>query len=96
MPQVFPEIQLVLWYENSVKVETKNSLIEYGTNGVIGRSRTNLVNDVRKTFSLQGVLTDRNEVNTFLLSNRGKPFVDRKSTRLNSSHVSESRMPSSA
>jgi hypothetical protein len=77
MPQVFPEIQLVLWYENSVKVETKNSLIEYGTNGVIGRSRTNLVNDVRKTFSLQGVLRDRNEINDFLLSNRGKPFVFR-------------------
>lgn len=77
MPQVFPEIQLVLWYENSVKVETKNSLIEYGTNGVIGRSRTNLVHDVRKTFSLQGVLRDRNEINDFLLSNRGKPFVFR-------------------
>ena len=77
MSQVFPEIQLVLWYENSVKVETKNSLIEYGTNGVIGRSRTNLVNDVRKTFSLQGVLRDRNEINDFLLSNRGKPFVFR-------------------
>ena len=27
---------------------------------------------------------------------RGKPGEDRKSTRLNSSHVSESRMPSSA
>jgi len=26
----------------------------------------------------------------------GKPIIDRKSTRLNSSHVSESRMPSSA
>ena len=77
MPQVFPEIQLVLWYENSVKVETKNSLIEYGTNGVIGRSRTNLVHDVRKTFSLQGILRDRNEINDFLLSNRGKPFVFR-------------------
>ena len=25
-----------------------------------------------------------------------KPYLDRKSTRLNSSHVSESRMPSSA
>ena len=27
---------------------------------------------------------------------RKKPWLDRKSTRLNSSHVSESRMPSSA
>ena len=26
----------------------------------------------------------------------GRPLVDRKSTRLNSSHVSQSRMPSSA
>ena len=30
------------------------------------------------------------------LSENGKPVIDRKSTRLNSSHVALSRMPSSA
>ena len=33
---------------------------------------------------------------TFLTASLGQSVVDRKSTRLNSSHVSESRMPSSA
>ena len=41
-------------------------------------------------------LFDRNK-RSLVLNNQGRAMIqDRKSTRLNSSHVSESRMPSSA
>ena len=36
------------------------------------------------------------ERETILLYNQAEPMADRKSTRLNSSHKTESRMPSSA
>ena len=38
----------------------------------------------------EGIPADKEEIETY------ERFLDRKSTRLNSSHVSESRMPSSA
>ena len=39
---------------------------------------------------------NNNYINLILLKQIGKAFIDRKSTRLNSSHPSRSRMPSSA
>ena len=60
-------------------------------------------------FDLDGTLTESGEGITksvqYALERIGKPepdleklkvFIDRKSTRLNSSHIEESRMPSSA
>ena len=50
----------------------------------------------RSGFTAWGVELARQCGLTLIGRARGKRFIDRKSTRLNSSHVSQSRMPSSA
>ena len=60
---------------------------------VLPRLRNNHVFVLHCGYSLQ---QDRFGVNNFCADFLGNKFQDRKSTRLNSSHVSESRMPSSA
>ena len=46
--------------------------------------------------NLKGKTTFSKRLSIQLMTNGLKPFPDRKSTRLNSSHSGESRMPSSA
>ena len=50
-----------------------------------------------ETILVAGMKDETEGDSEFILNKMGiKPRIDRKSTRLNSSHVSESRMPSSA
>ena len=54
------------------------------------------IDSVARYFEItEGFNPDRDSI-TFLDESTTKVMLDRKSTRLNSSHVSESRMPSSA
>ena len=46
--------------------------------------------------TIKSQYTDGFKANRFVISNSRKEPEDRKSTRLNSSHIEESRMPSSA
>ena len=51
---------------------------------------------LEKTMGVSGAVSVSTAANVFLGMVEAPLFIDRKSTRLNSSHVSESRMPSSA
>ena len=65
----------------------------------ISEERTLLRNRLESQFSRRNVHVDIFEYEngeTFLTAAKECPFTDRKSTRLNSSHESPSRMPSSA
>ena len=63
------------------------------------RRSTVIQNAAGQTFSLGGYQADRKQAKSDLFQDdraENPPQIDRKSTRLNSSHPSISRMPSSA
>ena len=67
------------------------------TNKIYSEFQTYYSNDNQHIFPLKGVLIINQNKNFEILAVGQSYFgIDRKSTRLNSSHVSESRMPSSA
>ena len=63
-----------------------------GATGSIGASTLDLVRRNRDAFRVVALTANAQAVELAALARE----LDRKSTRLNSSHVSESRMPSSA
>ena len=52
--------------------------------------------NIHKDFALDFLKKNKTEQTCLIAADRGVEFLDRKSTRLNSSHPSSSRMPSSA
>lgn len=72
-----PTIPLVQFYGNSVSYQSRNTTIEMGKNGVIGRTKTHSQNAVRSRYSISAIVkttTEKNTLQTFLLTNKGKPF----------------------
>ena len=95
-PEVISELRHQLGAENVLT--TVEDLIPYSFDGTAALLQApGCVAFVTTTEQIVGVLKLANRTRTPLVTRgSGTGLRDRKSTRLNSSHVSESRMPSSA
>ena len=61
----------------------------------VTNQRTNLLDETRKNLTITGDILN-SVIRNIMLSGEAPIATDRKSTRLNSSHIPLSRMPSSA
>ena len=87
-PTRYPAYTTYTWYEKTTASATATASITIGsgTCTASGAATSRVTANYKATLSASGFCSGLNTHN----------FGDRKSTRLNSSHVSESRMPSSA
>jgi hypothetical protein len=77
MPTVYPEINLVSFFGDSVEFDPRSGRVEQGRGGVIDRKRIHFINATKRTYSLNATLKDRDDLQEFLEDNRGTPFVFR-------------------
>ena len=84
---------------NLMAVERLDGTFAAGANISIGKARTAALFK-RPTKAFEDIInkgrTAMTTLNDFTPLQGGVPIIDRKSTRLNSSHIQKSRMPSSA
>jgi hypothetical protein len=83
-------------YVSQEVFQTCGPLTDLHTDPIIQPTELQLTVETNNPPSLTTILQQQNEISRHLLQSQDKSTLDRKSTRLNSSHVSESRMPSSA
>lgn len=71
---IYPKIPVTQFYGNPCDHDTRNIRVEQGRGGVVDRGRKHWLNPVRKTYQIKAILKDRDELQTFLETNRGLPF----------------------
>jgi hypothetical protein len=77
MATVYPEIDLVSFFGDSVEYDCRSGRVEQNRGGVIDRKRIHFINATKRTYTINATLKDRDDLQTFLEQNRGKPFVFR-------------------
>ncbi|MFG6101162.1 hypothetical protein U2F10_02840 [Leptothoe sp. EHU-05/26/07-4] len=70
----YPIIPLEIYYSNPINQTPQFTRIEMGRGGVVHRSRSQIINNARRSWSFQGVLKNRDAVEDFLRDRKGKPF----------------------
>jgi hypothetical protein len=71
---IYPKIPVTQFYGNPCDHDTRNIRVEQGRGGVVDRGRRHFIQGVRKTYQVKAILKDRDELQTFLETNRGLPF----------------------
>jgi hypothetical protein len=71
---IYPKIPVTQFYGNPCDFDSRNIRVEQGRGGVIDRGRRHFIQGVRKTYQIKAILKDRDELQTFLETNRGLPF----------------------
>ena len=77
MATVYPEINLVSFFNDSLDYDCRSGRVEQGRGGVIDRKRIHFINATKRTYTINATLKDRDDLQTFLEANRGTPFVFR-------------------
>ena len=77
MSTIYPEIDLVSFFGDSVEYDCRAGRVEQGKGGVIDRKRVHFINGTKRTYTINATLKDRDDIETFLETNRGIPFVFR-------------------
>lgn len=77
MATVYPEIDLVSFFNDSLDYDCRSGRVEQGRGGVIDRKRIHFINATKRTYTINATLKDRDDLQTFLEANRGTPFVFR-------------------
>ena len=70
----YPVIPLVGFWNNQIQYTPKFTLIQTTEGGVISRNRSQLINAVRRSWSISAVITNQAELDTFLRNRNGLPF----------------------
>ena len=70
----YPAILLEGYWNNQITYTPQFTRIEMKEGGVIHRSRSQIINTTRKSWSFQGVLKDRDTVDEFLRNRNGLPL----------------------
>ncbi|EKU97978.1 hypothetical protein Lepto7375DRAFT_7237 [Leptolyngbya sp. PCC 7375] len=70
----YPIIPLVGFWNNQIQYTPKFTLIQASEGGVIDRSRSQLINAVRRSWSVSAVITNQGELDGFLRDRDGLPF----------------------
>ena len=70
----YPAIPLEGFWDNQIAYTPQFTRVEMKEGGVIHRSRSQIINTTRKSWSFQGVLKDRDTVDDFLRNRNGLPF----------------------
>ena len=70
----YPVIPLVGFWNNQIQYTPKFTLIQTTEGGVTSRTRSQLINSVRRSWSISAVITNQAELDTFLRNRNGLPF----------------------
>ena len=70
----YPKIPIIGYWRNPIQSTPKFTKLEFGKGGVIERQRSQLLNAVRRNYAVQGTITNKDELETFLRSRDGRPF----------------------
>ena len=70
----YPVIPLVGYWNNQTQYTPKFTLIQTSEGGVISRTRSQIINAVRRSWSVSGILTNQAQLDTFLRQRKGQPF----------------------
>jgi len=77
MATVYPEIDLVSFFNDSLEYDCRSGRVEQNRGGVIDRKRVHFINATKRTYTINATLKDRDTLQGFLETNRGTPFVFR-------------------
>jgi phage-related protein len=70
----YPTIPITQFYNNAATYDPRAAKVELGKGGVVDRSRIHFLNNTRKSYSISAVLQEKDTLQNFLETNRGKPF----------------------
>lgn len=70
----YPTIPLFGFWNNQIQHSPSFTLVQTNPGGVTSRNRSQLINAVRRSWSVQGNITNRDELDTFLRDRNGRPF----------------------
>ena len=70
----YPKIPIIGYWRNSIQFTPRFTKLEFGKGGVIQRQRSQLLNAVRRNYSVAGNILNRDELHAFLRDRDGRPF----------------------
>ncbi len=71
----YPSIPVEGYWNNPISSTAQFTRVEMIEGGVIQRSRSQVLNSVRQQWAFNGVVKDRDTVDTFLRGRNGLPFI---------------------
>ena len=70
----YPVIPFEGYWDNQITHRAQFTLIQLNQSALTSRSRSQLINSVRRSWSVSGLITNQGELDTFLRTRNGFPF----------------------
>jgi hypothetical protein len=70
----YQRIDLVAFFNDAIEFDVRSTKVELGQGGVINRARRHFKNATKRSFNVNATLRDRDTLQQFLETNRGRPF----------------------